>query len=226
MRADEKGLQFTCTVDDLVPAEIYSDDTRLRQILLNLLGHAIKFTALGPRPRYLPPTGITPRWRNHSRKRARSRQPIRVHGPLRTASRPGPSSDQHRMLVASAGSLRILGAEADAVNRRVIRAMVEKLGHHVELVNDGQAALDLLAEREAGFDLLLMDIQMPILDGLGATRQYRARGGRLPVIAMTAHAMARHREQCLAAGMSAYMTKPLSFSVLAETLEAHAPHRR
>ncbi len=282
VRASEKGLAFTCEIHDSVPAEIFADDTRIRQILLNLLGNAIKFTASGfvklkisgesreddvPVLRFqvadsgpgIPPEkqeAIFEAFRQLDGSVSRSyggtglglticRQLVRLlGGEISLDSTPGvgsrftftvryeqppapaPVLDSHPALSIPAGRLRILGAEDNAVNRRVIRAMAEKLGHHVELVNDGQAALDLLAEREDDFDVLLMDIQMPVLDGLQATRQYRARGGRLPIIAMTAHAMAGDREECLAAGMNAFMPKPLSVAMLAETLGAHAVQRR
>jgi signal transduction histidine kinase/CheY-like chemotaxis protein/ligand-binding sensor domain-containing protein len=282
LRAAEKGLTFTCEIHDSVPAEIFADDTRIRQILVNLIGNAIKFTASGfvrltvcselnaaglpvlrcevadsgPGIPIEKQEEIFEAFRQLDGSISRSfggtglglticRQLVRLlGGEITLASTLGagsrfaftarydgppavePPASPSETMAAPVGALRILGAEDNAVNRRVIRAMAEKLGHHVELVNDGQAALDLLAEREADFDVLLMDIQMPVLDGLEATRQYRARGGRLPVIAMTAHAMAGDREQCLAAGMNAYMPKPLSSALLAETLEAHALHRR
>jgi len=283
VRATEKGLTFHCNLHESVPSAILADDTRIRQILVNLIGNAIKFTASGfvtldirsgKNRAGLPvlccevaDSGpgipaemhekIFEAFRQIDGSVSRSfggtglglticRQLVELlGGEISLDSTPGtgsrftftaryeeqtpslePPSSQRQTTAATSGTLRILGAEDNAVNRRVIRAMAEKLGHHVELVNDGQAALSLLAERESDFDVLLMDVQMPILDGLEATRQYRARGGKLPVIAMTAHAMAGDREQCLAAGMTAYMAKPLSAAVLAETLEAHAPHRR
>jgi signal transduction histidine kinase/ligand-binding sensor domain-containing protein/CheY-like chemotaxis protein len=282
VRAADKGLAFTCTFHDSVPAEIHADDTRIRQILVNLIGNAIKFTASGfvtldvrsehdtaghpvlrcevadsgPGIPVEKQEEIFEAFRQLDGSVSRSfggtglglticRQLVALlGGEITLTSTPGTGSrftftarydappspaplPGHLAAPAVAGSaLRILGAEDNAVNRRVIRAMAEKLGHQVELVNDGQAALDVLAAREADFDLVLMDIQMPILDGLEATRQYRARGGLLPVIAMTAHAMAGDREQCLAAGMNAFMPKPLSSAVLAETLEAHALNRR
>ncbi len=276
LRAEQKGIQFSSAVHPDVPATVFADDTRIGQILINLLGNAIKFTAAGSVSLLM------------TARRNASGEPVlecsvsdsgpgipadkqelifesfrqvdgsvsRLHGgtglglsisrqlagllggelsiasssalgsifaftvrydppPPVTTGKPTPQA------VSNHAALRILGAEDNAVNRLVIRAMVEKLGHHIELVNDGQALLDLLAEREAEFDLLLMDVQMPILDGLEATRRYRAGGGLLPIIAMTAHTMAGDREQCLAAGMNAFMSKPLSSPALTAALEAH-----
>ena len=107
--------------------------------------------------------------------------------------------------------LRILVADDNAVNRKLAQRLLEKHGHQVVLAMNGKEVLDCL-ERES-VDLVLMDVQMPEMDGYAATRAVRARevssGGRLPVIAMTAHAMKGDREHCLAAGMDGYIVKPM-----------------
>ncbi len=107
--------------------------------------------------------------------------------------------------------LRVLVAEDNPVNQRLVVRLLERRGHEIVLVENGRAALAALA---AGpFDLVLMDVQMPVLDGFAATRelrtQERAKGAHVPVIAMTAHAMSGDRERCLAAGMDAYLAKPV-----------------
>ena len=102
------------------------------------------------------------------------------------------------------------------INRELVRTILEKRGHKVTLAENGQEALD--AWRNGSFDLLLMDIQMPEMDGLTATRIIREeelqRGGHVPVIAMTAYAMAGDRERCLQAGMDDYVAKPVNPSEL------------
>ncbi len=107
--------------------------------------------------------------------------------------------------------LRILLAEDSVVNQRLAVAILEKHGHGVTVAGDGQAALELL--RDGAFDLVLMDVEMPNLDGLEATAAIRQRerdgGGHVPVIAMTAHAMKGDRERCLEAGMDDYVSKPI-----------------
>jgi PAS domain S-box-containing protein len=107
--------------------------------------------------------------------------------------------------------LRILLAEDNAVNQRVGRVTLEKQGHKVQVAKNGLEALAALDE--GAFDLVLMDVQMPEMDGLATTAALRAREGvtgrRLPVIAVTAHAMKGDRERCLAAGMDGYVSKPL-----------------
>jgi len=125
--------------------------------------------------------------------------------------------------------LRILLAEDNHINQRVAVYMLEKQGHTVVVVGDGQAALAALAQ--APFDLVLMDIQMPVLDGLAATAAIRTQeqmqGTHMPIIAMTAHAMRGDRERCLAAGMDGYVTKPLKAAdlaaAIAQLLPAAAP---
>ncbi len=98
--------------------------------------------------------------------------------------------------------------------------MLRKRGFSIELANDGQEALNKL-EQSAAFDLVLMDVQMPVLDGLEATRLIRkeARWNRLPIIAMTAHAMNGDKERCLEAGMNGYISKPVHPSLLLSTVD-------
>ncbi len=110
--------------------------------------------------------------------------------------------------------LRILVAEDHPVNQEVVRQILQRLGHHVEMAADGRAALAALEQSGRGtFDLVLMDVQMPVMGGLEATAAIRvaerASGTHLPIVALTAHAMHGDRERYLAAGMDGYVTKPI-----------------
>lgn len=106
---------------------------------------------------------------------------------------------------------RILLAEDDGVNRKVAVRLLEKQGHRVTTAGNGREAVELF--RKERFDLILMDVQMPGLDGLGAARETReferTTGGRIPIIALTAHALTGDRERCLGAGMDSYVTEPI-----------------
>ncbi len=117
--------------------------------------------------------------------------------------------------------LRILVAEDQGVNRKVAVHMLQKQGHEVHAVADGREALAAVAQVD--FDVVLMDVQMPEMDGLEATRAIRAleRGtaARLPIIALTAHAMKGDQERCIEAGMDDYVSKPLSPARLFEAIE-------
>jgi len=117
--------------------------------------------------------------------------------------------------------LRILLAEDNLVNQRLASRLLEKQGHVVTVANNGQEALDHLLK--ASFDLVLMDVQMPELDGLEATREIRKREGstgeHIPIVAMTAHAMDGDRERCLDAGMDEYMSKPIKANILFEVID-------
>jgi signal transduction histidine kinase len=117
-------------------------------------------------------------------------------------------------------SVRILVVEDNQVNQKVVTAVLRKRGFYIELANDGQEALNKL-ENSAAFDLVLMDVQMPVLDGLEATRLIRKeqRWNQLPIIAMTAHAMNGDKERCLEAGMSGYISKPVHPSLLLSTVD-------
>ncbi len=130
--------------------------------------------------------------------------------------------------IAAAGpSQRILLVEDNAVNQRVARGILEKLGHHVTISNNGQEAVDALQRQS--FDVVFMDVQMPIMDGFEATGAIREReketGERLPIIGMTAHAMKGDRERCLNSGMDDYLAKPVQVEEVRRAL-ANVMERR
>ncbi len=116
--------------------------------------------------------------------------------------------------------LKILVAEDNPINQRVARGILEKRGHTVVVVENGQDAVQATATER--FDLILMDVQMPVLDGLQATQAIRRwegqRGGHIPIIAMTAYAMKSDEERCLHAGMDAYLAKPIHPQTLLATI--------
>ena len=125
---------------------------------------------------------------------------------------------------APARALRILLAEDNRVNQKFATTVFAKAGHSVEIAENGHQAVD--AVRRSEFDVVLMDIQMPELDGLQATRQIRALGEpkrSVPIFAMTANAMSGAREQYLAAGMNDYISKPVQIGLLLAKLSALAP---
>jgi two-component system, sensor histidine kinase and response regulator len=134
------------------------------------------------------------------------------HPPQET-SRSAPGS-------AVARSLHILLAEDNPVNQKLAVRLLEKLGHSSVVACNGSAALD--AHARETFDLILMDVQMPEMNGYEAARSIRSRengGGRVPIVALTAHAMKGDRELCLQAGMDDYLSKPIRLQDLGEVLE-------
>jgi CheY-like chemotaxis protein/HPt (histidine-containing phosphotransfer) domain-containing protein len=118
-------------------------------------------------------------------------------------------------------SLRVLVAEDNVVNQQVAAGMLERAGHQATVAANGREALALL--EKGAFDLVLMDVQMPEMDGLETTaairERERAEGGHLPIVALTAHAMKGDAERCLEAGMDAYLAKPLQPRELAAAIE-------
>ena len=260
-RAEARGLELRLVLDEALPTLILADPVRLRQVLSNLVGNAVKFTAHGHVELGVSAAGDALTFRVEdtgigisAEDQARIFEPfMQVHdaydrahsgtglglpicrrlvelmrGQIRVQSRPGAGSRFEVALPLEVvlgplpppeaarpsrlPGLRVLLAEDDRVNQAVSKRMLERLGHDVEVVADGQAVLRAL-ELEA-FDLVLMDVQMPILDGLEATRLVRAgeaAGGRrhLPIVALTAHAMDSQRDECLAAGMDGHVSKPL-----------------
>jgi CheY-like chemotaxis protein/anti-sigma regulatory factor (Ser/Thr protein kinase) len=272
--AAEKGLRLTADVAADLPEALRGDALRLRQVLTNLVGNAIKFTAAGgvtlaaaaadaPDGVRLHLTvrdtgiGIEPaaqarifdafeqadgsttrRFGGTGLGLAISRRLIdMMGGRVWVESAPGAGSAFHVEVVLPRAArpaehaaaapaparrrLRILLAEDHPVNQKVATRMLERDGHAVTVVGDGPAAVAAAAADE--FDVVLMDVQMPEMDGLEATRAIRRHeaGGRLrvPIVAMTAHAMDGDRERCLAAGMDAYVSKPIDRTRLAAVLD-------
>ncbi|MEI7892955.1 MAG: ATP-binding protein, partial [Myxococcales bacterium] len=287
LRAEEKGLRLRFKIDDAVAELLAGDPTRLRQVLTNLVGNAIKFTSHGEvvlrvhcdngdrthqtlrcevqdtgigiapetletlfRPFAQADSSIARRFGGTGLGLTISKQLVELMGGrLYVDSKLGVGStfcfevrcpkvvheyaieltkDRRDHQGAFHGT-RILLAEDDKTNQLVASFMLRHLGCHVQVASDGVEALTALASSD--FDLVLMDVQMPELDGLAATRQLRDLGGtngRIPVIALTAHAMQGFREQCMEAGMDDYLCKPIDRKALAQCLERwllHAPVR-
>ena len=114
--------------------------------------------------------------------------------------------------------LNILIAEDNLINQKLIIKVLNKLGYKPDLANNGEEVLEML-EKEA-YEVVLMDVQMPVLDGISATRRIRSNFDRQPVIiAMTANAMAEDREECISAGMNDYISKPINMEELVNVLK-------
>jgi PAS domain S-box-containing protein len=120
-------------------------------------------------------------------------------------------------------AMRVLLVEDHEINQKLATVLIERSGHTVTVANNGQEALDLLAQQS--FDLILMDMMMPVMDGLEATQRIRAseQDTRVPVVAMTANAMQSDRDRCAAVGMDDFISKPIEFSELRRVLERFAP---
>ena len=273
-RADEKKLILKFSESPGVPPTVSGDPGRLKQVLLNLIGNAIKFTEAGTvhisvelvsckteiaviRFR-VRDTGIgmdpdtigklfhkftqgdsstTRRYGGSGLGLAISQELVRrMGGEIRVQSSLGGGSEFSFELplplatkpitpAAPAGHHvtdlrgRVLVVDDDAVNLRVVDMMLRRLGLETKLVNNGLEAVDL-ASRET-WDVVFMDLRMPGIDGLEATRRIRRRldGRPLRIVALTANAMSEDRDGCLAAGMDDFITKPLKFTELSTRLE-------
>jgi PAS domain S-box-containing protein len=281
-QAAAKSLELSATLDPAVPSHVMGDPHRLRQVLVNLCGNAIKFTRegsvtvsvftvgqhsgkalLGFEVRDtgigMPPEKITRLFEPFVQADASItrhfggtglglsivRQLVELMGGhVAATSEPGvgscftftlpletvahvvhdqPLQDAARSALAER-ALAFAGAEVlivedNEVNREVARRFLERFGCVPTTVINGEAALEACAQRK--FSLILMDVQMPVMDGLAATRALRLReagGPHTPIVALTASAMSGELERCLAAGMDALLTKPLEVARLREVL--------
>ncbi len=280
--AREKGLYLKLEADGNIPPLVEGDKHRLRQILLNLVGNALKFTEQGGITVQLdaqPGThgksnlyfavtdtgiGIPPEKRamlfdkfnqadiSTTRRYGGtglglfiSRQLVGLMGgdigvdstpgqgsrfwfrvelpvapPMSIVVDPSPRNFSRVNAANSFQGHRVLLVEDNRTNQLVAKVMLNKLGCETRIAGDGQQALDMLETDD--FDLVLMDVQMPVLDGYETTRRirYLERGGdrHVAIIAMTANAMPTDREKCLAAGMDDYLSKPIAQRALADML--------
>jgi CheY-like chemotaxis protein len=141
------------------------------------------------------------------------------------ASKPLPSQAETHLRRDYAGS-RVLLVEDNPINQEVALSLLREVGMQADLAGDGQEALDLA--RESHYDLILMDMQMPVMDGLEATRLIRALPGyaATPILALTANAFGDDREKCLAVGMNDHISKPVNPEVLFDKLLHWLPHRK
>ncbi|MDP3637229.1 MAG: PAS domain S-box protein [Azonexus sp.] len=279
-QASSKNITLNADSGPGIPLELLGDPGRLRQILINLVGNALKFTPAGSvhiqmdcltapstpaqiqlaftirdtgigmsratiadlfSPFYQADASTTRRFGGTGLGLSICKRLVELMGgEISAQSTPGSGSTFHFQLpfqLASANTtpaaadtrtdsqirpgLRLLLVEDNLINQKVAGALLKKLGAEVRVAINGAEALNRLAEE--AFDIILMDCQMPIMDGFEATRRVRAGDAgeiarRLPIIAMTANAMQGDRERCLAAGMNDYIAKPFSHTDLTEAL--------
>jgi two-component system, sensor histidine kinase len=141
-----------------------------------------------------------------------------------TTEAPREEAGSHQTLpAASASAVRLLLVEDNVINQKVVMAILRKKGYQIDVANDGAEALAKLDAAGDVYHGVLMDVQMPVMDGLEATRAIRldSRWDQMPIIAMTAHAMNGDQERCMQAGMNAYISKPVQPAHLIATIERH-----
>jgi len=277
--AEEKGVDFTFTVASSVPDCVRGDSARLRQVLFNLVGNALKFTSEGSVAVEVAPVGDAKQGKcrilftvadtglgipdhmvdkifgaftqvdgAHSRRFQGTGLGLHIvkrlaelmDGNVSLESEEGKGTTvyftatfevaENRKLAQRtkkekrrrpARSLHILLAEDERINSMALSSFVKRLGHTVECVVNGEEALLKVATGE--YDVILMDIQMPTMNGLEATRRIRSathlgEKSTIPIVALTAHAMAGDREKFLAKGMDDYLAKPVEMDELAAVL--------
>jgi signal transduction histidine kinase/DNA-binding response OmpR family regulator len=284
--AQKKGLSFEIEFDRLIPRQIQTDPLRAKQVLVNLVGNAIKFTeagrvkigiyreisyfthtirfevsdtGIGMAPEELDrlfqpftqaDVSTTRRFGGTGLGLTISKRLAQLlGGDIQVASEPGLGStftfrvdggprlgvgliegltaDQ---LSVDGGetaddevrlSGRVLVAEDGEENRELVASHLRRAGVDVHIVTSGRLAVDAVAREK--FDLILMDMQMPELDGYEAARELRAAGVRIPIVALTANAMAEDRLRCLEAGCTEYLAKPISRATLLRMLAKFLP---
>jgi signal transduction histidine kinase/ActR/RegA family two-component response regulator len=281
IRADEKNLAILYTHDPNTPERILGDPTRLRQVLINLIGNAIKFTSVGTITIHVQPkpseahelmlsfsvqdTGIgIPTAKLQNIFEAFSQADISttrkyggtglglaitqslVHlmgGQLSVDSRERVGSTFKFTLPTQTGPLQlpalqiteeeqanyqqlsVLVAEDHLVNQMIVKGMLERWGHLVTLVENGEEAIKAMHRAEVPFDLIFMDMHMPIMDGIEATQKIRTHPAwqQTPIVALTANAMLNDRNTCIRAGMTDFLAKPIRIHDLAQVINALFP---
>ena len=145
----------------------------------------------------------------------------------RNSLKNGKMIDRCRAAQGENSSLKILLAEDNIVNQNLVKIMLSKAGHHVELASNGREAIKKISMTNNTFDLIFMDVQMPVMDGMVATKVIRSRGYvDIPIIALTAGAMEEDRIKCLKAGMDDYLAKPVKLEVIKEIIDKWAVRKK
>ena len=276
-RATEKGLAFRLMRADSLPTECRSDELRLRQILLNLVSNAVKFTNAGTVSLEADLDGDFLRFRirdtgigisqeqmgnifnpfeqgdNSTTRRfggsglglAITDHLVRLMGgsisvdstldigscftvrlPYIAVENPCSTNQEAVEEIAATpqilANLRILVAEDVDINRLIMDEILAEVGAHASFAEDGQQAVDAVRENGAlAYDAILMDIQMPVMNGIEATQAIRRIAPDLPIIGQTAHALAEERDACLAAGMNDHISKPIDPDALFAMILKH-----
>jgi CheY-like chemotaxis protein len=224
--ARDRGIELFSEIRAGVPEQVETNGDGLRRLLAGLVGDALKQNVVNSLT--LHAVAETSAGSATVRFWADSggSGPVTAFPPLEMIFTT-PDAKPVTSTAAAQGEshLVILLAEDNLVNQKVACKLLERRGHTVTVVNNGAEALTALEKRS--FDLILMDVQMPEMDGLEATRQIRARegsmGGHVPILAMTAHAMKGDKERCLAAGMDGYISKPVQVQSLMQTIRDLVP---
>jgi CheY-like chemotaxis protein len=273
-RTMKAGILLHCHIEKNVPASIMTDTSRLRQILINLVGNAVKFTEQGeirvhislatPQPAAqfflnfeIEDTGIgiarnkfrelfysfsqvdssiTRKYGGSGLGLTISDRLIRLMGgSVQVDSQPGKGSKFTFSILTKAATgktinttpipllaekypFSILLAEDNPINQQLALLILKRMGYNPAIAENGKEVLTQLQQQS--YDIVFMDIQMPEMDGLEATRTIRSGNGHQPVIiAMTANATRQDREECLAEGMNDYLSKPVNIEELIRTLE-------
>ena len=234
VRAKAKNLPLSVRFDGSIPETICTDPTRLRQILINLVGNAIKFTEAGSVQIVvclLNGPGEEPKLQFDvidsgigipADKIGKLFLPFTQVDSSTTRKFDGTVTNEAE---ASLHNCRILLVEDGPDNQRLIGFLLNKAGATVTLADNGRIGFDLATAamtENRPFDVILMDMQMPVMDGYDVTGKLRETGYAGPIIALTAHAMSTDRERCLRAGCDDYLTKPLNRKKLISTVAQHA----